>query len=244
MPNSVSTDRKSQDTVPIEAVERMIGYSFTNKTLLTQALTHRSYTNEHKEEVHNERLEFLGDAVLQFISTEELYRRYPDVAEGELSVYRSLLVKTDFLVAVAEALDLPSHLRVSAGQKKDLKTTSVALFADAVEAVIGAIYLDGGLESAKTFVFDTILRDIQEYLARTPLRDAKTALQERTQQDIDITPEYVVLREHGPDHAKIFTIGVHIGGTMYAKGIGKSKQEAAQKAAKQALEEYEKKNSQ
>ena len=231
---------RTQDKIMTDAIEKNIGHLFKNKELLMQALTHRSYTNEHEEEAHNERLEFLGDAVLQFVSTEKLYRAYPDVAEGELSMYRSLLVKTEFLVMIAETLEIPEHLRVSTGQKKDLKTTSTALFADAVEAIIGALYLDSGLKTATIFIEEKILHNMQEHLAQTPLQDAKTALQEETQRDIDITPKYDVLHEKGPDHAKTFTVGVSIGTTMYAKGTGKSKQEAAQKAAEQALKKYKK----
>ena len=221
-------------------MEQNIGYDFTDKDVILQALTHRSYTNENQETVHNERLEFLGDAILQLAATRKLYTLYPDVAEGELSVYRSLLVKTEFLVQIAEKLEIPIYLRVSSGQKKDLNTVSTGLFADAVEAIIGAIYLDGGLEAAEQFIFEKVLTDIQGYLSQAPLRDAKTALQEYTQQEFDITPEYIMINESGPDHAKMFTIGVKVGNTMYAKATGKSKQEAAQKAAEQTLKQYKK----
>lgn len=240
MPGNSQGSTQSTVMANVGAIEKNIGYTFKNKKLLTQALTHRSYTNEHEGETHNERLEFLGDAILQFISTEKLYQAYADVTEGELSMYRSLLVKTEFLVMVAETLDIPNHLRVSTGQKKDLKTTSTALFADAVEAVIGALYLDDGLKTAAIFIEEKILHNMEEHLTKTPLQDAKTALQEETQQDIDITPNYDVLHEEGPDHAKTFTVGVFIKETLYAKGVGKSKQEAAQKAAEQALGKYKK----
>ena len=231
----------TQESIDIRSIEKNIGYVFTDKNLLLQALTHRSYTNEHKEENHNERLEFLGDAVLQFITTQKLYILYPDTLEGELSMCRSLLVKTNFLVTVAETLELPKYLRVSTGQKKDLKTVSTALFADAVEAIIGAVHLDGGLKAAETFIFKKVLVNIQEHLSQMPLQDAKTELQEYTQQELDITPEYIVLHEAGPDHAKIFTIGVKIGDAVYAEASGKSKQEAAQKAAQKALDKYKNK---
>ncbi|MCY4576846.1 MAG: ribonuclease III [Candidatus Kaiserbacteria bacterium] len=224
----------------VQPIEKHVGYRFTDTALLVQALTHRSYTNEYEGAIHNERLEFLGDAILQFAATRKLYTLYPDVAEGDLSVYRSLLVKTDFLIQVAEQLEIPKYLRVSSGQRKDMNTVSTALFADAVEALIGAIYLDGGLESAEQFVFEKVLTDIQGYLSQVPLRDAKTALQEYTQQEFDITPEYVVVHASGPDHAKTFTIGVKVGDTMHAQAVGKSKQEAAQKAAEKTLKRYTK----
>ena len=231
-------DKHNSDGV--RAIEKHIGYQFTDIHLITQALTHRSYTNEHRRAPHNERLEFLGDAVLQFAATRKLYALYPDVTEGELSIYRSLLVKTGFLLQVAKRLEIPTHLRVSSGQRKDMNTVSTALFADAVEAIIGAIYLDGGLEAAEQFIFEKVLVDMQEYLSQAPLRDAKTELQEYTQQGFDITPEYVVIDQFGPDHAKTFTIGVKIGNKMYAQATGKSKQDAAQKAAEETLKEYKK----
>ncbi len=230
----------TRDSDIVQKIEENIGYRFTDKNIILQALTHRSYTNEYQETIHNERLEFLGDAILQLTATCKLYTLYPDVAEGELSVYRSLLVKTEFLVQVAEKLKIPSYLRVSSGQKKDLNTVSTGLFADAVEAIIGAIYLDGGLEAAEQFIFEKVLTDIQGYLSQAPLQDAKTALQEYTQQEFDITPEYIMIDESGPDHAKTFTIGVKIGDSMHAQAIGKSKQEAAQKAAEQTLKRYKK----
>ena len=232
-------DNKQNDSI-VQKMEDTIGYRFTDKKVILQALTHRSYTNEHPGTAHNERLEFLGDAILQFTATRTLYTLYPDVAEGELSVSRSLLVKTEFLIQAAEKLEIPIYLRVSSGQKKDLNTVSTSLFADAVEAIIGAIYLDGGLEAAEQFIFDKVLVDITGYLSQVPLQDAKTALQEYTQQEFDITPEYVVLDESGPDHAKTFTIGVKVGDAMHAQAVGKSKQEAAQKAAKETLKKYKK----
>ena len=232
-------DNKQNDSI-IQKMEGTIGYRFSDKNVILQALTHRSYTNEHQGTAHNERLEFLGDAILQFTATRTLYTLYPDVAEGELSVSRSLLVKTEFLLQAAEKLEIPAYLRVSSGQKKDLNTVSTSLFADAVEAIIGAIYLDGGLEPAEQFIFDKVLVDITGYLSQVPLQDAKTALQEYTQQEFDITPEYVVLDESGPDHAKTFTIRVKVGDTMHAQAVGKSKQEAAQKAAEETLKQYKK----
>ena len=233
--------KDNQDNVALlTAIAKNISYRFTSADALLQALTHRSYTNEHPGAVHNERLEFLGDAVLQFAATHKLYTLYPDVPEGDLSVYRSLLVKTEFLIRAAEKLEIPQYLRVSSGQKKDMNTVSTGLFADAVEAIIGAIYLDGGLEPAEQFIFEKVLTDIQGHLAAVPLQDAKTALQEYTQQEFDITPEYVVIDAFGPDHSKTFTIGVKVGNTMHAQATGRSKQEAAQKAAEETLKQYKK----
>ncbi len=219
-------------------LERRLGYAFTDKDLLIQALTHRSFSNEHRNAVHNERLEFLGDAVLQFVSTAELYRRYPDEPEGVLSIYRSLLVKTDFLVRVATVLGISAHLRVSTGQRKEMER-NVALLADAVEAVIGAVFLDGGIEAARECIHTHILTNVQSYLAQAPLRDAKTALQEAVQRDLRTTPVYTVLDERGPDHEKVFTVAVVIGDTQYTQAEGRSKQDAEQRAAQKALKAYE-----
>ena len=222
----------------VDTVEKHIGYTFTDKAMLLQSLTHRSYTNEHYGASHNERLEFLGDAVLQFIVTQHLYTLYPDVSEGELSVYRSLLVKTDFLVSAAKTLHLPQYLRVSRGQKKDVNTVSSGLYADAVEALIGAVYLDGGLSSVQDFILKYVLVDIPGHLSQVPLRDAKTALQEYTQRKFDITPKYVVLSEQGPDHAKVFAVEVQVGDVATAESTGKSKRDAEQNAAQKLLDYF------
>ena len=224
----------------IRSVEQRIGYTFKQKHFLLQALTHRSFCNEHPGTEHNERLEFLGDAILQFVSTKELYLRYPEEPEGTLSVYRSLLVKTDFLVRVAHSISVPTYLRVSSGQKKEMERNT-ALLADVVEALIGAIFLDGGLTPAEQYIHTHILRDSEAYLAQAPTQDAKTALQELVQQERKITPVYTVLGERGPDHEKIFTVAVIIDGAEHARGEGRSKQEAEQGAAQRALDVLNKK---
>ncbi len=230
---------RQEDTEPLE---QAVGHTFTDKQLLAQALTHRSFSNENNGAPHNERLEFLGDAILQFATTVKLYRLFPDEPEGALSVYRSLVVKTDFLMRVAERLKLREHLRVSEGQKKEMQNSATPVLADAVEALIGAVYLDGGLESAEKCVETHILMNVEEYLAETPFRDPKSELQEYAQREMQITPEYEVLSEDGPDHEKVFTVGVTVGGETIAKATGKSKQDGAQKAAQQALEVYKKQN--
>ena len=219
-------------------LEGKIGHSFRDGALLTRALTHRSFSNEHTDAPHNERLEFLGDAVLGFVTAAELYRAYPDEPEGVLSGYRALLVRGDFLLRVAEELGLRDHLRVSAGQKKELFRAGAPIVADAVEAIIGAIYLDAGLPEAGRFIRTHILADMDAYLANTPLRDSKTELQEIVQRDTRETPEYVILDESGPDHRKTFTVGVKIGGEVRAEASGTSKQDAARKAAEKMIARY------
>ena len=142
-----------------EDIEKAIKYKFKNKKLLLQSLTHRSYSNENKESPNNERLEFLGDAILQFIATEYLYKEYPDADEGILSKYRSLLVKTDFLYKIAKKINIQKYLRVSLGQKKDLNERGESILADSIESIIGAIFLDGGFENARVFIYANILKD-------------------------------------------------------------------------------------
>ena len=229
---------KHSQEIDIQTVEGAVGYVFKKKKIVTEALTHRSFLNENRDETHNERLEFLGDAVLQFVATAKLYNLYPDTVEGVLSMYRSLVVKTEFLINVAKKLNLQNHLRVSIGQRKDLDNDgSSALLANTTEAMIGAIYQDGGLESAEQFIHNKVLVNMEEHLKQVPLQDSKTALQEKVQREIGVTPEYVVLNENGPDHEKIFTVGVKLGEKVVTEATGKSKQDAAQNAAKKAMGE-------
>lgn len=231
--------QKRNNTIDTESVEKAVGYVFKDKKNLTRALTHRSFLNESRDEEHNERLEFLGDAILQFVATAKLYTLYPDVPEGVLSSYRSLIVKTEFLIEAAKNLNLQKHLRVSTGQKKDLEKASIALLANTTEAMIGAIYRDGGLEPAEQFIHKKVLINIKKHLETVPLQDPKTALQEHTQRETGITPEYVVIEHSGPDHEKTFKVGVKVGEHIVAEAMGKSKQDAAQNAAKKALKNYE-----
>ncbi|MDE0243391.1 MAG: ribonuclease III [Candidatus Kaiserbacteria bacterium] len=231
--------KKSVREIDTAVVESAIGYTFSDKNLLTSALTHRSFLNEHKAVEHNERLEFLGDAVLQLVSTQELFNRYPDESEGDLSLSRSRLVRTDFLANAAKDLGLHEHLRASAGQTQEMQKGVVpSLLANTTEAVIGAIYRDGGLGSATAFILEKVLTDIPGFLAATPAQDAKTALQELVQQQQQITPTYTTLATNGPDNERTFTVGVQIGDTVIGKGEGHSKQEAEQRAAQQALDNY------
>ena len=225
---------KNNSTKFIPIVESAIGYEFINKEILLQALTHRSFTNEHREAPNNERLEFLGDAILQYVATNTLYTTYPESDEGGLTVYRSLLVKTEFLAQAAERLSIEPYLRVSAGQRKEMERVNTSVLADVIEALIGAIHLDGGLMPTEKFIHAHLLVNIESYLKEVPFQDPKTALQEHVQQESGVTPEYIVLREGGPDHDKDFTVGVKIAGEIIAEAMGKSKQEAAQKAAEKA----------
>ncbi|MDI9325491.1 MAG: ribonuclease III [Alphaproteobacteria bacterium] len=217
-------------------LERAIGYSFVKKEILTRALTHASYTNEHKGFPNNERLEFLGDAVLQYVVTEKLCERFPDADEGVLTRYRSLLVDTERLIYIASQLQIEKYLFLSRGQKLDKKTNGKTLYADAIEALIGALYVDGGSACAKKFITEYIIPFIEDVISGDT-KDPKTSLQELTQKLSFGTPEYILEKSAGPDHAKHFEVSVHIQGKKISTGEGNSKQQAEKKAAEQALKE-------
>lgn len=221
-------------------LEGKIGVRFDDANLLRTALTHRSYLNENKNAglEHNERLEFLGDAVLELVVTSFLFRKYPKKAEGELTAYRSALVNTVSLTKVAEHIGLNEFLLLSKGEAKDRGRARSIILANAVEAVIGAIYLDKGYNAAANFISENLLNtlDIEEIVKNKSWIDAKSRFQERAQEKVGKTPSYKTLKEIGPDHDKMFTLGVFLGDIQVATGSGPSKQEAEQKAAEKALE--------
>lgn len=223
-----------------EKLAKHIGVDFSDINLLATACTHRSYLNENRNAgmEHNERLEFLGDAVLELVVTSFLYRKYPQKAEGALTSYRSAIVNTVSLTKVAEHIGLNDYLLLSKGENKDTGRARSIILANMVEAVIGAIYLDQGYDSAANFISDHILNviDIEEIVANKAWIDAKSRFQEKAQEKVGITPAYKTLKEFGPDHDKKFTLGVFLGDVQVATGIGPSKQEAEQKAAERALE--------
>lgn len=218
---------------------RLIGEQFSNIELLIVAFTHRSYLNEHKKSVkeHNERMEFLGDAVLELVVTEHLYLNYIE-PEGLLTNWRSALVRTESLSEAAIKLNLEDYLRLSRGEKNGSERARRQIMANVLESVIGAIYLDRGYESAKKFVEANVLIKLEAILEHDKWRDAKSHLQEVVQSVDGVTPSYKVLEEEGPDHDKIFTIGVFVGENVKGKGYGSSKQIAQQQAAQEALKAY------
>lgn len=222
-----------------EAVENILEVNFKSADLLKQAFVHRSYINEHSSQglEHNERLEFLGDAVLELAVTDHLYNNYPN-PEGELTSWRSALVKTESLASLAEKLELGQYLLMSRGEAKSGGRSRQALLANMVEAIIGAIYLDLGYESAKKFIDKHIIATLPGILKNQSYIDAKSKFQEVAQDHDGITPHYEVLAEDGPDHDKIFTVGVYLGKKEYGRGKGPSKQAAQQAAAEQALKSY------
>lgn len=220
-----------------------LGYQFKNKKLLEIALTHRSYLNEHKKEklISNERLEFLGDAVLELIVSLYIYEKYPNFPEGKLTALRAKLVQTKTLALASQRLKVGLLLKVSRGEKESGGNENPSLLADTFEAIIGAIYQDSGFESANNFVKKNLLIP-SEKLFKTKLpEDYKSKFQEKVQARGLKTPSYKIMKAHGPDHNKTFQTAVLVGGKQYALGTGKSKQEAEQEAAKQALEKLEKK---
>lgn len=219
-------------------LEQRLKHSFKNPDLLVEALTHRSYLNEHREYTgnHNERLEFLGDAVLELAVTDFLFKKFPAKTEGELTSYRAALVNTVSLAETAATLDMSDHLLLSKGEAKDTGRARDVILADAFEAIIGALYLDAGYSAAETFITTTLCTKIDEVIAKRSYQDAKSRFQEVAQEKKGMTPSYETLSEVGPDHAKVFTVGVFIGEKEIARGEGVSKQEAEQAAARMGLE--------
>jgi len=209
---------------------------FKKKKLLNRALTHRSYLNENKSSdlEHNERLEFLGDAVLELVVTEHLYQSY-NSPEGEMTAWRAALVNTDMLAKKAKELELESDLLLSKGEAKSTGKARNVILANAFEAVIGAIYLDQGYDGAKKFIQKNILKELPKILEKKLYIDAKSKFQEQAQEKTGITPVYKVVKEWGLDHKKNFEIGVFLGEELVAKAVGRSKQEAQQKAAEAGL---------
>jgi len=217
--------------------EKEIEIQFNNKDLLTQAFIHRSYLNENSKIGigHNERLEFLGDAVLELVVTAFLYKNYPNSAEGELTAYRSALVNANIIGEVAVSLHMGEYLLLSKGETRDIGKARTYILANTYEAVVGAIYEDSGYNSAKYFIEKTLLPRLDEIVSKKLWRDSKSLVQEKSQEHFSVTPSYQVLNESGPDHDKHFTVGIFFGQERIAEGKGHSKQEAEQDAAKNAL---------
>lgn len=210
---------------------------FKNKNLLKQAFIHRSYINENPSAglSHNERLEFLGDAVLELIVTDFLYKKYPNYTEGELTALRSALVNAVIISEVALKIGMNDYLLLSKGEAKDTGKARQYILANTYEAYVGAIYLDQSYNTADKFVTKSLLPHTEEIVSKKLWRDAKSLVQEKAQEFVGITPAYKVLSESGPDHDKHFTVGIFFGPDLIAEGKGKSKQEAEQKAAEAAL---------
>lgn len=211
--------------------------NFKNKSLLKEAFTHRSYLNETREKLNsNERLEFLGDAVLELLVSEHLFHRFPNFPEGRLTNLRSAIVRTESLARVARKLNLGEKLLMSKGEEEGGGRKNLSLLANCFEALLGALYLDQGINRAKEFLQATIFIYVPEIIKKRTYQDFKSYLQEKVQEKTKISPIYKVLKEGGPDHQKVFTVGVYVQGKKIGQGRGKSKQEAEQEAAKEGLE--------
>ena len=219
-------------------LEKKLNLKFKNKDLLIQAFCHRSYLNENPDFYlnHNERLEFLGDAILELIVTEYLYQKYPKKPEGELTNWRAALVNAKMLSEVSKDLDFNDFLLLSRGEAKELGKARQYILANAFEALVGAIYLDQGLDSCKKFIKKNLIKKLPHIIEAGLFKDTKSRFQEEAQERVGITPAYKVLEEWGPDHAKHFIIGVFLNKELVAKGEGSSKQEAEETAAKNALD--------
>ncbi len=218
-------------------LEKNLNIKFKNPELLEEAFTHRSFLNENSKEKtsNNERLEFLGDAVLELAVTEFLFKKYPHKDEGDLTSFRAALVNANMLFEIAEDLKFWDFLRVSKGEAKDSGKGKHFILANAVEALIGAIYLDQGYKAASEFVRGNICSNIEDILEKKLWRDAKSLFQEKAQEIEGVTPNYQVISESGPDHLRRFIIGVYLAEKLIATGEGLSKQEAQMQAAENAL---------
>jgi len=214
---------------------KTLAKNFKDASLLDQALTHRSWVNEHKgERRSNERMEFLGDAILEYITSKEIYQRFPDKEEGYLTALRANLVNTTALAEIAKKMNLGPELYLSKGEEDGGGRSNTSLLADTVEAIIGAIFIDGGILAAENFIKENLLSEVDKK-ASEPLKDSKSMLQEYVQSKGLPTPKYQVVEESGPDHDKKFVIEVMVAGKSWGKGEGKSKSVAEQEAARQVL---------
>jgi ribonuclease-3 len=222
----------------LENLESVLGLTFSDKSLLTRALTHRSYLNENPDlpYLDNERLEFLGDAILDFVAAEYLYQHYPEMSEGDLTSLRAALVKGETLARFATDLGLPAYLLMSHGEDAAGGRLRAPLLAGALEALIGALYLDQGLDAVRQLVLRFLPAEAEHIHQQRLDRDAKSMLQELSQGHLQITPQYRLVETRGPDHAKEFTVQVFLKDRAYGRGVGRSKQLAEQEAARVALD--------
>lgn len=230
--------QETKEELDFAALEKLIGVAFKNKEYLLSAMTHRSYLNEHKEATqdHNERLEFLGDAVLELVITDFLFTKYPDKPEGELTAVRAALVNTNSLAEASTKIGLNDYLLLSKGEAKDTGRARVYILANAFESVAGALYLDQGYETAKDFIGRQLFSLTDKIVDKRLWQDPKSRFQELAQEHAGVTPSYETISQTGPDHDRVFTVGVFLGEKKIAEGTGRAKQEAEQEAALKAME--------
>lgn len=232
----IMEDRNLQND--LAELQTLLKVTFKDLNILLSAITHRSYLNEHREATwdHNERLEFLGDAVLELVVTDHLYVKYPEKPEGELTAIRAALVNTGSLSSAAEQLGVNEYLLMSRGEAKDLGRARQYILANVFEACIGAIYLDQGYDMAKEFIAGRLFSRTDEIVRKRLWQDAKSRFQELAQEHVSVTPTYETVGQSGPDHDRVFTVGVFLRQEKIAEGTGRSKQEAEQQAAERAIE--------
>ncbi len=218
-------------------LQELLGVTFKDSTILLSAVTHRSYLNEHREATweHNERLEFLGDAVLELAVTDFLFKKYPEKPEGELTAIRAALVNTNSLAAVSEVLGVNKYLLMSKGESKDEGRARQYILANVFEACIGAMYLDLGYDAARDFIARRLFGATEDIVKQRLWQDAKSRFQELAQERASITPTYETISQDGPDHDRVFTVGVFLRHEKVGEGKGRSKQEAEQQAAQSAI---------
>jgi len=222
----------------LKKLEAILGVTFSDPKTLISAITHRSFLNENRTatQEHNERLEFLGDAVLELVITDYLFSKYPEKPEGELTSVRAALVNTNTLADASTKLGINDFLLLSKGEAKDTGRARLYILANAYEAITGAIYLDQGYPAAREFIARTLFERTDNIVAKKLWQDAKSRFQEQAQEHAGITPQYQTTKEEGPDHDRNFTVGVFLRGELIAEGTGKAKQEAEQMAAEKGLE--------
>lgn len=232
--NSMSERNLEADLLQLQTI---LGVTFSNPLHLLSAITHRSYLNEHKEASweHNERLEFLGDAVLELVVTDYLFSKYPEKPEGELTAVRAALVNTNSLAVASELLGVNKFLLMSKGESKDEGRARQYILANVFESCIGAIYLDQGYDAAKMFIASRLFPNTENIVKKRLWQDAKSRFQELAQEKASITPTYETISQDGPDHDRVFTVGVFLRHEKVAEGKGRSKQEAEQQAAQAAV---------
>jgi ribonuclease III len=230
-------EEKNND-IELKKLQVLLGVTFDDVDILRSAITHRSYLNEHREATwdHNERLEFLGDAVLELVVTDYLFHKYPEKPEGELTAVRAALVNTTSLSLASEQLGVNDYLLMSKGEAKDVGRARQYILANVFEACIGAIYLDKGYETARDFIAKRLFPKTEEIVRKRLWQDPKSRFQELAQEHMSITPTYETLAQEGPDHDRIFTVGVFLRKELVAEGSGRSKQEAEQQAAEKGIE--------
>lgn len=221
----------------LDDLSKLLGTEFNDRTHLLTAITHRSYLNEHREakQAHNERSEFLGDAVLELVVTDYLFNKYPEKSEGELTSVRAALVNTNSLAEASQKLGVNDFLLMSKGEAKDTGRARLYILANTFEAIIGALYLDQGYDAARDFIAGQLFDKTDLIVEKRLWQDPKSRFQELAQEHRSVTPTYDMLSQTGPDHDRVFVVGVFLGKELVAEGRGRSKQEAEQVAAEEAI---------